>query len=64
MKSNNLALYRKKNGYTQKELAKILDTSQNQISKYEKGEQEMNINRYIKLAILYKVSIDQLCGLK
>lgn len=64
MKINNLAAYRKKNGYTQNDIAKILNTTQDQISKYERGENEMNINRYIQLAILYHCSIDQLCGLK
>lgn len=64
MKNNNLALYRKKNGYTQTDIAKILNTTQDQISKYERGDQEMNIKRYIQLAILYDCTIDQLCGLK
>ena len=47
----------------QKEIATILNKTQQQISKYEKGLQMMGIDKYIKLAIFYNVSIDYLVGI-
>lgn len=54
---------RKQNGFNQKEIAKILNTTQQQISKYEKGEQELPVHHLITLAKLYKVSTDYILEL-
>ena len=48
---------------TQDDIAKILQTTQEQISKYEIGKQMMGIDKYIKLAKYYNVSLDYLAGL-
>lgn len=48
---------------TQKDIAKYLETTQAQIYKYEKGIQMMGIDKYIKLAKLYDISLDYLAGL-
>ena len=48
---------------TQKDVAKILQTTQEQVSKYETGKQMMGIDKYIKLAKYYNVSLDYLAGL-
>ncbi|MBP3379197.1 MAG: helix-turn-helix transcriptional regulator [Clostridia bacterium] len=48
---------------TQDHLADLLDTTQQQISKWENGTQKMGIDKYIKLAIYYNVSLDYLAGL-
>ena len=48
---------------TQKDIAEILQTTQEQISKYEIGKQMMGIDKYIKLAKYYNVSLDYLAGL-
>lgn len=48
---------------TQDDIAKILQTTQEQISKYEIGKQMMGIDKYIKLARYYNVSLDYLAGL-
>ncbi len=48
---------------TQKDIADILQTTREQISKYETGKQMMGIDKYIKLAKYYNVSLDYLTGL-
>ena len=47
----------------QSEMAKILGTSQQQLSRWEVGEQEPKISWYIKYAEYFNVSIDYLAGL-
>lgn len=47
----------------QADIAKILNTTQEQISKWENGVQLMGIDKYMMLAEYYNVSIDYLCGL-
>lgn len=46
----------------QADIAKIINTTQQQICKYETGKQMMGIDKYIKLAEFYNVSIDYLAG--
>ena len=47
---------------TQKEVADILHTTQQQYSKYELGKINVPIDVFIKLADYYTVSIDYLVG--
>lgn len=47
----------------QQQIAEILETTQQQYSKYEKEIQEIPIRRMIKLAKIYDVSMDYICGL-
>ena len=49
---------RKVNGYTQWDVAEILNISRSTLSKYEKGIITPNVENLIKLADLYKVSCD------
>lgn len=60
----NLRKYREINGYTQGEIAHILQTRQEQYSKYELGKREIPVHHLITLAMLYGVSTDELLGLK
>ena len=53
---------REKAKLSQKEVAEIIGTTQQQINKYENEQQEMTLQRAIKLAELYKVSLDYLAG--
>ena len=46
----------------QKDMALLLDISIRQYQRYEKGEQEPNIDTLIKIADFYNVSIDYLVG--
>lgn len=48
---------------TQREIAAILGTTQQQIYKYEKGEQEMTVSRLSSLCRFYGVSADYVLGL-
>lgn len=39
-----------------------LDTNQQQISRYERGIQDITLKKAIKLADYYKVTLDELAG--
>lgn len=47
---------------TQNDIAKVLDIRQSDYSKYERGVNMMGIDKYIKLAHYYNISLDYLCG--
>ena len=51
---------RKRRNITQLKLAMDLHTTQNTISRYEKGEREPNIDELVKLADYFGVSLDYL----
>ena len=48
---------------SQADIANLLQTTQEQISKYETGKQMMGVDKYIKLARYYNVSLDYLTGI-
>ena len=48
---------------TQADIASLLKTTNQQISKWETGRQMMGVDKYIKLALYYNVSVDYLLGL-
>ena len=60
---NRLKDVREDRDLNQADIAKLLDTTQEQISKYETGKQLMGIDKYIKLAEFYNISIDYLVGI-
>ncbi len=60
----NLKKYRESNNYTQGQIAHILQTRQEQYSKYELGKREIPVHHLITLSMLYRVSVDELLGLK
>lgn len=49
--------------YTQQQIADFLYVSQSIYSRYERGTIEIPISHAAKLAVLYNVSVDYLCGL-
>ena len=53
---------REDNDYTQKFIAEYLICDQSLYSKYERGERPIPLEAIVKLADLYNVSIDYLCG--
>ena len=53
---------REDKGYTQKDIAKILNTTQQQYSKYELGIQIIPLEKINTLANYYNTSIDYLVG--
>ena len=50
-------------GMNQTEIADILDMQQNQYSRYERGERELPMHLFVKLAVYYKVSLDYMVGI-
>jgi transcriptional regulator with XRE-family HTH domain len=62
--TENLRLLRKKSGMTQAELAKRLHIKQYNVSDYEIGRIEPNIQTLVKLADVFNVTVDFLIGRK
>lgn len=60
----NLKLIRKSRHETQQEIAELLNTTQQQYWKYEKGLQEFPARHIITLAEHYKISADEILGIK
>lgn len=58
----NLIELRKMNKLTQRQVAEVLNISQPSYIRYEKGKAEPTLENLVKLADLYDVSIDFLCG--
>ena len=61
--AEKLRALREEHDQDQIEIAKLLRTTQQQISKYETGKQMMGIDKYIILAKHYNVSLDYITGL-
>lgn len=60
MNINRLQEIRKEKNYKQNEIAKILNVTQAQYSRYETGENTIPLDKIYKLAEFYKTSIDYL----
>ncbi|MBQ3017925.1 MAG: helix-turn-helix transcriptional regulator [Clostridia bacterium] len=60
---NRLKDIREDRDLKQADIAELLSTTQEQISKYETGKQLMGIDKYIRLAEFYNISIDYLVGI-
>lgn len=58
----NLKIARIKKGYTQKFIAEQLNVSLNTVSRWEKGERTMTVDRLIQLAELLDTTTDYLLG--
>ena len=54
---------REDNNHTQKEMAKILNCSQQVYSNYELGQRDIPTDILIKLAVFYNVSVDYILGI-
>ena len=54
---------RKNNGKSQSEISEILNTLQEQYSRWENGKRELPMHHFITLARYYNVSLDYLAGL-
>lgn len=50
-------------GMNQTDVAELLDMQQNQYSRYERGERELPMHLFVKLARHYRVSLDYMAGL-
>lgn len=49
-------------GYTQEQVAELINSAQYQIHKYESGKQEISLARAIDLADIYHCTLDYLAG--
>lgn len=58
--AENLSLLRQKNGYTLEALAEIISVSRQTVAKWEAGDSHPDIVNCLKLATLFKVSLDEL----
>lgn len=57
---NKLIKIRKEKGYTQAQIANVLNTSTQYYQKYEKGKHPLPIEHFLKLCNFYGISADQL----
>lgn len=60
----NIRQIRKERGYSQEDIAELLNTTQQQYSKYENGANEIPVRHIITLCRFYQISSDWLLGLK
>lgn len=58
--ADNLKILRYKNGYTLENIAEIMSVSRQAVSKWESGDSVPDLINCMKLASLYKISIDEL----
>jgi transcriptional regulator with XRE-family HTH domain len=61
--AKNLALYRKKAGFTQKSAADELGTKLTTISSWERGVSQPSADMLVTIAMTYRVSLSDLCGM-
>lgn len=60
--SEQLKMYRTKHNLTQKMVAEAIGISLRGYQQYEQGKFQPNIEKLIKLADLYHITIDELVG--
>ena len=58
--ADNLKILRYKSGYTLENLAEIISVSRQTVSKWEAGDSLPDVVNCVKLASLYKISLDEL----
>lgn len=58
--ADNLKILRYKNGYTLEAIAEIISVSRQSVAKWEAGDSTPDIINCVKLASLYKISLDEL----
>ena len=61
--ADNLRKLRQENGYSLEALAQIVDVSRQSVAKWEMGESVPDLANCLKLASLYKVTLDELVSL-
>ena len=61
--ASNIRKIRNERGLSQEKIAEVLKTTQQQYSRYEKGENELPVRHVITLCKYYEISADWLLGL-
>ena len=59
----NLRMARNVEGYTQEQIAEVLDVSVDNIWRWEEGRSAPMIDRLVRLSEIYQVSVDWLLGI-
>lgn len=59
---SNLRKYRKGKGYTQEDLARLLDVSRQSVVAYENGRREPGLKMLIQIANVLSITTDKLLG--
>lgn len=59
---NNLKAARIKAEYSHEQIAEYMETTQAQVSKWESGKQDITLQKALRLAQLYNVSLDYLAA--
>ena len=62
--AQNIKMLRKKNRYSQERLAVMIDRTREHINRLESGKETIGFPTFIKLADVFKVSLDELAGYK
>lgn len=62
--NESITKIRQANNFTQQDIANLLQTTQQQYSKYETAKQEIPARHIIKLAQHYGISTDEILGVK
>ena len=61
---NRIKKYRKLNGYSQEQLAELIDCSREHIARIENGKINIGLSNFIKLAEVFQISLDELAGFR
>lgn len=62
--AQNIKILRKKNKYSQEKLAILIDRTREHINRLETGKETIGFTTFIKLAKIFKISLDELAGFK
>lgn len=62
--AENLRKIRKEKGYSQSQIAEILNTTQQQYSKYENGTHEIPVRHIATLCEFYNITSDEILGFR
>jgi len=62
--AQNIRMLRKKNGYSQERLAILTDRTREHINRLETGKETIGFPTFIRLAEVFKISLDELAGYK
>ena len=62
--AQNIRDLRKKRGYSQEYLSALIDRTREHVNRLETGKETIGFTTFIKLAEVFKVSLDELAGFK
>ncbi len=60
--SKNIRKLRKQNKYSQEYLAELIDRTREHVNRLETGKETIGFPTFIRLAQIFKVSLDELAG--